>query len=121
MSYEFSEPTEMSPGIYDEGTESWLSDEDDTLVGSGTKTYNFELTAPEDGLWALEANVWYDYEGEYVHDDADYLELFNIRVIEDDGNGGGIPGFPYEAIILGLLIGFYLMSRRTPLDIEKGL
>ncbi len=117
VSYEFTIPTEMSPGIYDVETETFIAEVYETLEGEGTKTYIFELTAPEEETtWALTAGVWYHSEGELLHDEVGWVESFNIQVIELNENGGGIPGFPIEAIIIGLLIGFTLLSRRASLQ-----
>ncbi len=83
VSYEFTVPTAMSSKIFDAGTEMWIAEDSDTLVGTGTKTYSFELTAPtEEGTLALEASVWYISEGELIHDETDWSELFSIDVIE---------------------------------------
>jgi len=50
VSYEFNELTEIGTGIFDVEAETWITEEYETIVGSGTKTYRFELTAPEDGV-----------------------------------------------------------------------
>lgn len=111
--YEFTVPTEISPGIIDVETEAWLAEEFETLVGEGTKTYSFELTAPEDETtWSLEASAWYKLEGEWTHDEEEYSDAFEISVVEEeDGGGGGIPGFPYLSIALGLIIVLLLRDR----------
>ena len=115
VTYEFAVPTEISPGVYDVETQKFLAEEYETLEGQGTKTYRFELTAPgEETTWALAAGVWYHSGGELLHDDVDWVESFDIQVMKTNDNSG-IPGFPYEAIIFGLLIGFYLLSRRATL------
>lgn len=121
VSYEFTTPTEMSPGIYDPETETWIVEEYETLEGNGTRTYGFELTASEEGMtWALEAGVWYYLESEWTHDEEGYADTFEITVIIEeevnDNGGGGIPGFPFEAVVLGLAVAvlIQLYTRRDP-------
>jgi hypothetical protein len=115
VTYEFTVPTEMSPGVYDVETQTFLAEEYETLEGEGTKTYRFELTAPEEeATWALAAGVWYHSGGELLHDEVDWVESFDVQVRASNENG--IPGFPYEAMIFGLLIGFYLLTRRSSLQ-----
>jgi len=113
VSYGFTIPTTLGTGITDAETEGWIELEYADLVGEGTKTYSFELTAPEEETtWALAAIVMYDSADEWMHDEADWIEPFEIQV-----SARGIPGFTYEAIIIGLLIGFSLLSRRASLQI----
>jgi len=118
VDYEFTEPTKVGPGIFDVVADKWLAEPSEILEGNGSRIFYFELTAPSEEMdWALQASVWYISEGDWRHDDANYVESFVIQVIELDENGGGIPGFPIEAIIIGLLIGFSLLSRRASLQI----
>jgi len=117
VDYEFTESTEVSPGIWDVVAEEWLGETSEVLEGKGSRSYDFDLTAPSEEMdWALEASVFYKSEGKWVHDEADWAESLVIQVIELDENGGGIPGFPYEAIIFGLLLGFSFLSRRAALQ-----
>jgi hypothetical protein len=113
VTYGFTVPTEMSPGIYDLEAETWIAEDSETLVGEGTKTYSFELTAPEEeGTWSLEASAWYKLEDEWTHDEEEYSEAFEVSVVEEeDGGGGGIPGFPYLSIAFGLIIVLLLRDR----------
>lgn len=115
VDYEFTEPTEVSPGIVDVVAEEWLAEASEVLVGKGSRTFSLELTAPsEETDWALEASVWYSSEGgEWKHDESNWAESLVIQIRELEEGGGGIPGFPYEAMMLGLLIGFSLLSRRA--------
>jgi len=81
VDYDFSEPTEISPGIYDPAADEWIAEEYDTLEGRGTKTYSFELTAPEEETtWALEASVWYHLEGEWTHNEEEYSDAFEVEI-----------------------------------------
>ena len=122
VSYNFTIPTElgvgipttMSTGIKDPKTGGWVEGlEYEDLEGEGTRTYSFELYAPEEETeLILIASVRYYAEGEWKHDETDWIEPFAIQV-----SARGIPGFPYEAIIFGLLIGFSLLSRRASLQI----
>jgi hypothetical protein len=113
VSYEFTVPTEMSPGIWDVEAETWIVDEYETLEGEGTQTYSFELTAPEEETtWSLEAAVWYNLEDWWTHSEEGYGEAFEVSVVEEeDGGGGGIPGFPYVSIAFGLIIVLLLRDR----------
>ncbi len=113
VSYEFTVPTEMSPGIYDVEAETWIVEEYETLVGEGTTTYSFELTAPEEeGTWSLEADVWYSLEDEWTERTIEpgSWEAFEISVV-NEGGGGGIPGFPYISIAFGLILVLLLRDR----------
>jgi len=121
VSYEFITPTEMSPGVYDPETETWIVEEYETLEGNGSRTYSFELTAPEGEItWALEAGVWYYLESEWTHDEEGYADTFEIAVIieeEDVDNGDGrIPGFPFETVVLGAAVAVLILlyTRRDP-------
>jgi hypothetical protein len=112
VSYEFTIPTDVILGIYDVETEIWLAEEVEALVGEGTRTYSILMTAPpEKHMWDLEAGVRYYLEGDLMHDEVDWKESFVIQVREFDEKSDGIPGFPIEAIIIGVLIGFSLLSR----------
>jgi len=118
VSYAFTVPTEMSPGIYDSEAEAWIEEVYDTLQGEGTKTYSFELTAPDEEVsWSLEVGVWYYMDEEWTHDEEGYAEAFEIAVTveeDDDNERRGIPGFPVEAMVLGLAVAVLLQrySRR---------
>ena len=112
VSYEFTVPTEMNPGIYDVEAETWIAEDSEILVGEGTKTYSFELTAPEEeATWALEASVGYYLEGEWTYNEEEYSDAFEVSVEEEDRGGGGIPGFPYLSIAFGLIIVLLLRDR----------
>ncbi len=113
VSYEFTIPTEMNPGINDVEAGTWIAEEYETLVGEGTKTYSFELTAPlEETTWRLVAEVWYYLEGEWTHTEVRYSDAFEISVVEEeDGGGSGIPGFPYLSIAFGLIIVLLIRDR----------
>lgn len=81
IDYEFSVPTEISPGIYDIDAEEWITEEYDILQGNGTKTYSFELTAhSEEKTWSLKADVWYNVDGEWYHDETGWSEPFKVEV-----------------------------------------
>ncbi len=111
VSYEFTIPTEMSPGIYDVETETWMAEEYETLVGEGIQTYSFELTAPEEATtWSLEADVWYNVEDEWAQNEQGSWEAFEVSVVEE-GGGWEIPGFPYLSIAVGLIIVYLLHDR----------
>jgi len=92
VAYEFSELTEITPKIYDKVTGMWLAEESETLVGAGSKTYSFELTAPEEGAWTIGASVWYTVEGELAHDEMDWNELSYVQVtaVQEDTYSAGI-------------------------------
>ena len=111
VAYEFTVPTEMSPGIYDEETQKFIAEEFETLEGKGTETYTFELTAPnKETTWSLTAGVWYPVGGELLHDEVDWAKSFEVHVTKL----GGIPGFPYLSIIVGLVITMCLLERFRP-------
>ena len=113
VSYEFTFSTEMSPGIVDVEAEKWIAEEYETLVGEGTKTYTFELMAPdEETMWAIEAGVGYMLEGEWARNEVGSSDVFEVSVVEEEGGGGsGIPGFPYVSIAVGLIIVFLLRDK----------
>ncbi len=106
VSYDFTILTEVNPGINDVETDMWIAEDSETLVGDGTKTYSFELTAPEEETtWALEASVGYYLKGEWTHNEEEYSDAFEISVVEEeDGGGGGVPWFLYFSIAFGLII-----------------
>ena len=113
VSYGFTIPTEINAGIRDVETETWITGDPEPLVGEGTKTYSFELTAPEEETkWALEVRVGYNLEGEWTHSEVGYSDVFEVSVVEEeDGGGVGIPGFPYLSIAFGLIIALLLRGR----------
>ncbi len=85
VSYEFTAPTEMSPGIYDVEAETWIAEEFETLVGDGTKTYSFELTAPDAAkTWELEADVFYLVGGNWIVDRGSSPRAFSVEVVSGD-------------------------------------
>lgn len=82
ISYDFPFPTEVSPGIYDYDTDQWIAEEFEILDGKDTKTYRFNLNAPsEEKTWKLEANVMYNVEGEWMHNELGWSEVFDVKVI----------------------------------------
>ncbi len=82
VSYDFTVPTRMFSGISDLDVGGWVAEEYETLVGTGTKTYTFDLTSPEEETtWGLNAAVWYVVDGVYVHDDTGYSVAFEVPVV----------------------------------------
>ena len=99
VSYNFTIPTElgvgipttMRTGINDPETGGWIELEYEDLEGEGTRTYSFELTAPEEeGTWSLESSAWYKLEDEWTHDEEEYSEAFEVSVVEEE-DGGSVP------------------------------
>ena len=94
-----------------------------TTEADGGYHHSYEPSEP--GMWRVEAS----WDGDSGHH-ASRSQSIEFSVIESEpeteesSEGGGIPGFPLEATIVGLMlgIGFYLMSRRrsrqSPLEIE---
>jgi len=187
VSYEFPESTYMTPGIFNVVDGLFIVSDSEILAGNGTKSSRFEITAPEaEGVWALEARVWFISGVDSVHSDVDWFEPFDVKVTAAAGEGGDdseddgeadntandtgstsvipteddtsvvndtgsisssaseiidsatsaaeeiieglpdevkkqIPGFPYEAILIGLLLGFYLTSHMRPHNIGNRL
>ena len=113
VSYEFTFPTEINAGIKEVETETWITGDPEAFVGEGTKTYRFELTAPEEETkWAIEAGVGYNLEGEWTRNEVGSSDVFEISVVEEEGGGGsGIPGFPYLSIAMGLILVLLLRDR----------
>lgn len=116
VEYEFSEPTVIGPGIFDLEADEWIAEEDEVLTGIGTRSYTFIISAPSmEKTWDLEARVWYQVDEERLHDETGWNVFFSIDVIEPESeDGGGIPGFMYESVILGLLVSVVFMSLRNP-------
>lgn len=114
VSYEFSISTEMFLGIFDVETETWITTEPDTLVGAGTKTYSFELTAPEEEtMWALGANIQYVLEGDWTSNEEGSAPGFDILVVEEEDG---------DARELALFEGWNLISLPlTPVDPSNGV
>jgi len=82
VSYEFTDPTTIGPGIWDVEAGAYLAEDSEILVGEGTRTYSFDLTAPEEEtIWELDASVWYILEDEWTHNEEEYLEAFDISVV----------------------------------------
>lgn len=76
-----------------------------TTGGGGTYTHSFE--ADEVGSWKVQAS----WEGDLGHDPSTSVERTFVveEVVEEPSGGGGIPGFPVEAVVLGLTIGLVLI------------
>ena len=76
-----------------------------TTGGGGAYTSSFE--PDEVGPWSVQAS----WEGDLGHDPSTSVErAFDVeRVAEEPSGGGGIPGFPVEAVVLGLTVGLVLI------------
>ena len=74
-------------------------------MGGGVYTHSFE--PDEVGSWKVQAS----WEGDLGHYPSTSVErtFFVEEVAEESSGGGGIPGFPVEAVVLGLTIGLVLI------------
>ena len=74
-------------------------------MGGGVYTHSFK--PDEVGSWKVQAS----WEGDPGHYPSTSVErTFVVKeVAEEQSGGGGIPGFPVEAVVLGLTIGIVLI------------
>ena len=85
VSYDFSLATYVGAGISDPEIVAWVELEYKTFYGEGTEAYSFELMAPEEETTQIfEASVWYYSEDEWIHGEVDWVESFDIKVIEPE-------------------------------------
>jgi len=74
-------------------------------TGGGVYTHSFE--PDEVGSWKVQAS----WEGDPGHYPSTSVERTFVveEVAEEPSGGGGIPGFPVEAVVLGLTIGIVII------------
>lgn len=104
VSYSFSELTVFTPGIWDPESEDLIEEDYDEVIGDGTKTYRFTIEAPSDvGTYTFDAVAFYLVDDEWFYDE-DGLESFNVVVEVSNDGGWVIPGYPFEAIVVGFAL-----------------
>jgi transglutaminase-like putative cysteine protease len=74
-----------------------------TVITGSDGSYNDAFTPDTVGSWNVKAN----WEGDSTH--ADATSQSTSFTVEEKLGVGGIPGFPYESIILGLLLGVFIL------------
>ncbi len=71
-----------------------------TTDGEGSFEYIFE--PPEAGYWSVESS----WEGDAGHTaSGSGEEVLQVQEMAEPDDGGGIPGFPWESLLMGLLLG----------------
>jgi len=79
IEYSFGEPTRTQTSIFDSDANRGLKSTEETLSGSGTKSYSFSVTAHSSpGTWHLKAHVGYWQDSSFVSDS--YQPDLNITV-----------------------------------------
>jgi len=119
--YWFDSVVVFNPVIYDSGSEELvIEDYFEDVSGIGSDTVFFEMTAPDDlGDYELTVVLYFELDGEYYYDDAgvDYVDLTvssgSSPTVSTDEPDSGIPGFPFMAVVLGLIF-FSLWGRIYP-------
>jgi len=74
-----------------------------TVITGSDGSYNDAFTPDAVGSWNVKAS----WEGDSTH--ADATSQSTSFTVEEKPSIGGIPGFPYESIILGLLLGVFML------------
>ena len=80
----------------------------ETVMTGGGGTYSHSFEPDEVGSWKVHAS----WEGDLGHESSTSGERIFIveELAKEQTGGGGIPGFPVEALFLGLTIGFVLIT-----------
>lgn len=82
LEYSFSSETNVAPSIWNNNTWTFIATEEDTLVGTGTKTYDLEFMADETGT-AYYAIAYFIENEEIIYDEYHGIVPF---VLESDGD-----------------------------------
>lgn len=104
IEYNFPIPFNISTVIWDPTVEDFVSERDDTVNGTGTKDYTFEILFPEEmepGDYTYQANALYKYNNSWRHLEEDWSKPFTVEV---KTGGFSIPSFPTESVIIGILV-----------------
>jgi len=125
-------------GLYESEQGSWISGVSDEVgiepyqnIDEESLTYTITLNAPpQEGDYELEARVYYQKYEDWYYNEQDYLKHFEISIhpvqepepepesepepdptpsLEPDRKG--IPGFPIQAIAIGIIILVVFLSR----------
>jgi len=124
--YRFDSVVVFNPAIYYPSSDVIIKEEYfEDMFGSGSDTVFFEMTAPDEpGEYELEVVLYYELDGDYWYDEAatDYVDITvfsgsgsspTVTSGESDEPDGGIPGFPFIAVVLGLFL-FTLRGWKYP-------
>lgn len=123
--YRFDSNVVFNPAIYDSSTEELITEDYfDDVSGSGSDIVSFSIIAPDNpGEYEFTIVLYFELEGEYYYDDAG-IATYPITISSESGSSGtptpisgdderGIPGFPYLAVGLGLLITRFIHRRSS--------
>jgi len=76
IEYTFSKPTDIYISLLDLETFTTLASIDDTLQGSGLKTYEFKVKTPTNlGLWRISASSSYYRDSEFITSDTKNIQI----------------------------------------------
>jgi hypothetical protein len=84
-------------------------------VGHDTIEYEFILRFREDieeGTYTFDANVLYKIGDEVYHLEENWMKSFEVEVIEPKSQGFNIPGYPVEAVLIGIVCSIFLIHFR---------
>lgn len=115
VEYNFPAEIEIITGIWDHSIQNFIEQYNETVIGHDTIEYEFILRFREDiqaGTYTFDANVLYKIGEEVYHLEDNWMKSFEIDVIEPKSQGFKIPGFPIEAIIIGLVCFIFVIRFR---------
>ncbi len=87
VDYSFASETDVAPSVWNNNTWTFIATEEDTLVGTGTNTYDLEFMADEAGT-AYYAIAYFVEDGNIIYDENHGIVPF---VLESDGGQSTIP------------------------------
>ncbi len=111
--YDFDEETDIVLIVTDPNSGNVIVETQDTLDGSGSNDYSFNMTTPSDyGIYEMETSVSYFNGFEWESSGENSVQQITLEITQPEA-----PGIPWRYVGLGLLIvgigaGLYLLSNR---------
>jgi hypothetical protein len=115
VEYNFPVGIEIITGIWDHSVQNFIERYNETVSGHDTIEYEFILRFREDlevGTYTFDANVLMKFGDEVEHLEENWMKSFEVEVIEPKSQGFKIPGYPAEAVIVGIACSILLIRFR---------
>jgi hypothetical protein len=115
VEYNFPVGIEIITGIWDHSIQNFIERYNETVIGHDTIEYEFILRFREDieeGTYTFDANVLYKIGDEVYHLEENWMKSFEVEVIEPKSQGFKIPGYPVEAVLIGIVCSIFLIHFR---------
>ena len=115
VEYNFPVEIEIITGIWDHSIQNFIESYNETVIGHDTKEYEFILRFREDlevGTYTFDANVLMKFGDQVEHLEENWMKSFEVEVVEPKSQGFRIPGYPAEAVIIGITFTVFLIRFR---------